>query len=130
MVFSKCLNFILKKILVGKYENHDFHLFSVPVNQLGDYPIYIAMYLAQIVLPMIGVLAIAIKILFKNGTDMRRELLGVKLITNKDDYKISESRKKNIVGLMAGTSVYVVAWKHAGRAALASTTEPSFTLPR
>ena len=88
------------------------------------------MYLAQIVLPMIGVLAIAIKILFKNGTDMRRELLGVKLITNKDDYKISESRKKNIVGLMAGTSVHAVAWKRAGRAALASTTEPSFTLPR
>ena len=56
----------------------------MPVNQLGDYPIYIAMYLAQIVLPMIGVLAIAIKILFKNGTDMRRELLGVnvKLITD------------------------------------------------
>ena len=102
----------------------------MPVNQLGDYPIYIAMYLAQIVLPMIGVLAIAIKILFKNGTDMRRELLGVKLITNKDDYKISESRKKNIVGLMAGTSVHVVTWKRAGRAALASTTEPSFTLPR
>ena len=104
----------------------------MPVNQLGDYPIYIAMYLAQIVLPMIGVLAIAIKILVKNGADMRRELLGVnvKLITNKDDYKISESRKKNIVGLMAGTSVYVVAWKRAGRAALASTTEPSFTLPR
>ena len=104
----------------------------MPVNHLGDYPIYIAMYLAQIVLPMIGVLAIAIKILFKNGTDMRRELLGVnvKLITNKDDYKISESRKKNIVGLMAGTSVHAVAWKRAGRAALASTTEPSFTLPR
>ena len=104
----------------------------MPVNQLGDYPIYIAMYLAQIVLPMIGVLAIAIKILVKNGTDMRRELLGVnvKLITNKDDYKISESRKKNIVGLMAGTSVYAVAWKRAGKAVLASTTEPSFTLSR
>ena len=107
MVFSKCLNFILKKILVGKYENHDFHLFSVPVNQLGDYPIYIAMYLAQIVLPMIGVLSIAIKILVKNGADMRRELLGVnvKLITNKDDYKVSESRKKNILGLCGSGSV-------------------------
>ena len=104
----------------------------MPVNQLGDYPIYIAMYLAQIVLPMIGVLAIAIKILVKNGTDMRRELLGVnvKLITNKDDYKASESRKKNIVGLMARTSVYAVGWKPAGRAALSSTTEPSFRLPR
>ena len=93
----------------------------MPVNQLGDYPIYIAMYLAQIVLLMIGVLAIAIKILVKNGTDMRRELLGVnvKLITNKDDYKISESRTKN----------HVVAWKPAGGVALASTTEPPFTLP-
>ena len=77
------------------------------------------------------------KILVKNGTDMRRELLGVnvKLITNKDDYKASESRKKNIVGLMAGTSVYAVAWKRAGRAALSSTTNqrrtpPSFRLPR
>ena len=93
----------------------------MPVSQLGEYPIYIAMYLAQIVLPMIGVLAIAIKILVKNGTDMRRELLGVnvKLITNKDDYKISESRTKN----------HVVAWKRAGGVALASTTEPPFTLP-
>ena len=92
----------------------------MPVNQLGDYPIYIAMYLAQIVLPMIGVLAIAIKILVKNGTDMRRELLGVnvKLITNKDDYKISESRTKN----------HMVAWKRAGWLARASTTEPPFTL--
>ena len=93
----------------------------MPVSQLGDYPIYIAMYLAQIVLPMIGVLSIAIKIFVKNGTDMRRELLGVnvKLITNKDDYNISESRKKN----------YVVASKRSGRVALASTTEPPFTLP-
>ena len=93
-----------------------FFISSVPVSQLGEYPIYIAMYLAQIVLPMIGVLAIAIKILVKNGTDMRRELLGVnvKLITNKDDYKISESRTKN----------HVVAWKRAGGVALASTTEP------
>ena len=82
----------------------------MPVSQLGEYPIYIAMYLAQIVLPMIGVLAMAIKILVKNGTDMRRELLGVnvKLITNKDDYKISESRTKN----------HVVAWKRAGGVAL------------
>ena len=87
-----------------------FFISSVPVSQLGEYPIYIAMYLAQIVLPMIGVLAIAIKILVKNGTDMRRELLGVnvKLITNKDDYKISESRTKN----------HVVAWKRAGGVAL------------
>ena len=93
----------------------------MPVNQLGDYPIYIAMYLAQIVLPMIGVLAIAIKILFKNGTDMRRELFGVnvKLITNKNDYKVSESRKKN----------YVVAWKRASGVVLANTTEPPFTQP-
>ena len=92
----------------------------MPVSQLGEYPIYIAMYLAQIVLPMIGVLAIAIKILVKNGTDMRRELLGVnvKLITNKDDYKISESRKKN----------YVIAWKRASGVALANTTEPPFIL--
>ena len=90
----------------------------MPVNQLGVYPIYIAMYLAKIVLPMIWVLAIAIKILVK---DMRRELLGVnvKLITNKDDYNISESRKKN----------YVVASKRSGGVALASTTEPPFTLP-
>ena len=66
------------------------------------------------------ILAIAIKILVKNGTDMRRELLGVnvKLITNKDDYKISESRKKN----------YVIAWKRASGVALANTTEPPFTL--
>ena len=59
--------------------------------QLGDYPIYIAMYIAQIILPMIGVLAIAIKIVIKHGNDMCRELWGtnIKLITNKEKPKIS-----------------------------------------
>ena len=111
----------MKQNTVFLNDSHVFFISSVPVSQLGEYPIYIAMYLAQIVLPMIGVLAIAIKILVKNGTDMRRELLGVnvKLITNKDDYKISESRTKN----------HVVAWKRAGGVALASTTEPPFRLP-
>ena len=58
--------------------------FSIRVNQLGDYPIWLAMYIAQIVLPMIGLSAIAVKIVLKNGKDMRRELLGVdvQVITN------------------------------------------------
>ena len=57
---------------------------SIPVNKLGDYPIWLVMYIAQIVLPMIGLSAIAIKIVLKNGKDMRRELLGVdvQVITN------------------------------------------------
>ena len=47
------------------------------MDELGDYPIWLLMYIGQIILPMCGVAAVAIKILVKNGKDMRRELLGV-----------------------------------------------------
>ena len=47
------------------------------MDELGDYPIWLLMYIGQIILPMLGVSSVAIKILVKNGRDMRRELWGV-----------------------------------------------------
>ena len=50
--------------------------FSLPPDQLAKYPAWLIVFLSQIILPMIGVVIIAIKIVMKNGKDMRRELLG------------------------------------------------------
>jgi hypothetical protein len=47
------------------------------VNKLGDYPVWLFMFIGQIVLPMLGCATVAIKILVKNGKDMQRELWGV-----------------------------------------------------
>ena len=47
------------------------------MNKLGDYPVWLFMFIGQIVLPMLGCAAVAIKILVKNGKDMQRQLLGV-----------------------------------------------------
>ena len=47
------------------------------MNKLGDYPVWLFMFIGQIVLPMLGCAAVAIKILVKNGKDMQRELWGV-----------------------------------------------------
>ena len=42
-----------------------------------EYPAWLIVFLSQIILPMIGVVIIAVKIILKNGKDMSRELLGV-----------------------------------------------------
>ena len=47
------------------------------MNKLGDYPVWLFMFIGQIVLPMLGCASVAIKILVKNGKDMQRQLLGV-----------------------------------------------------
>ena len=47
------------------------------MNKLGDYPVWLFMFIGQIVLPMLGCASVAIKILVKNGKDMQRELWGV-----------------------------------------------------
>ena len=51
--------------------------FSLPPDKLVEYPAWLIVFLSQIILPMIGVVIIAIKIIMKNGKDMSRELLGV-----------------------------------------------------
>ena len=50
--------------------------FSLPQDQLAKYPAWLIVFLGKIILPMIGMVIIAIKIIMKNGKDMRRELLG------------------------------------------------------
>ena len=47
------------------------------MNKLGDYPVWLFMFIGQIILPMLGCASVAIKILVKNGKDMQRELWGV-----------------------------------------------------
>ena len=50
--------------------------FSLPPDQLAKYPAWLIVFLCQIILPMIGVVIIAIKITMISGKHMRRELLG------------------------------------------------------
>ena len=50
------------------------------MDRLGEYPVWLFMYIGQIIMPMLAVASVAIKILVKNGRDMRRELLGVNAV--------------------------------------------------
>ena len=54
-------------------------VFSITVDKLGDYPVWLVLYIVQNVWPMIGLAAVAIRILLRNGKDMRRQLLGVSI---------------------------------------------------
>ena len=60
--------------------------FSLPANKYGDYPAWLVLYIVQYFWPMLGLAAIALKIIYRNGKDMRRELLGVRVqpITSKE----------------------------------------------
>ena len=60
------------------------------MNKLGDYPVWLFMFIGQIILPMLGVASVAIKILVKNGKDMQRELWGVGAKPGKFDGKQKE----------------------------------------
>ena len=61
-----------------KYNHHLINFFfSLPPAQLAKYPAWLIVFLGKIILPMIGMVIIAIKIIMKNGKDMSRELLGV-----------------------------------------------------
>ena len=51
--------------------------FSISPDKFGDYPIWLTLYIAQVILPMVALAAVAIKILVKSGKDMRREMWGV-----------------------------------------------------
>ena len=54
-------------------------IYSVPPNQLGDYPSWLIVFFYNIIFPMLGISAIALKIVLKNGKDLRRELIGVRI---------------------------------------------------
>ena len=56
--------------------------FRVPPNDLVEYPSWIILYFYHNILPMLGVSAIAMKIILKNGKDLRREIIGVKFNPN------------------------------------------------
>ena len=60
------------------------------MNKLGDYPVWLFMFIGQIVLPMLGCAAVAIKILVKTGKDMQRQLLGVDAKSGKFEGKQKE----------------------------------------
>ena len=48
-------------------------LFRLTPNQLAIYPNWILLYLLKIILPMLGMVAVASKILIKNGKELQRE---------------------------------------------------------
>ena len=51
-----------------------YHLilfFRVSMEKLSEYPVWCALYFGQILQPMLALVAIATKILVKNGKDMR-----------------------------------------------------------
>ena len=51
--------------------------FRISPAEFGKYPAWLIIYISQIILPMIGIFAVALKILLRSGKDMRREFFGV-----------------------------------------------------
>ena len=84
------------------------------MNKLGEYPVWLFMFIGQIVLPMLGCASVAIKILVKNGKDMQRELWGVDAKPGKFEGKQME------IQMVLSKSVHVQIEKgnhHEGQAA-------------
>ena len=52
-------------------------IFRISPDQFGKYPAWLIIYISQIILPMMGMFAIALKIILRSGKDMRREFFGV-----------------------------------------------------
>ena len=53
-----------------------FDIFSLPVDELEKYPVWLIIYVCQVILPMIGLVVIALKIELKFGKEVRREIFG------------------------------------------------------
>ena len=53
-----------------------FDISSLPVDELGKYPVWLIIYVCQVILPMIGLVVIALKIELKFGKEVRREIFG------------------------------------------------------
>ena len=49
--------------------------YSLPQNQLGDYPVWLILYACQIILPMTAICIIAIKIVWNHGKSLQREFM-------------------------------------------------------
>ena len=52
------------------YANTNFS-FSISPDKFGDYPIWLTLYIAQVILPMVALAAVAIKILVKSGKGVK-----------------------------------------------------------
>ena len=55
------------------------NFFRTPPKDLAEYPTWMILFFYKIVLPMLGLTAIAMKIILKNGKDLQRELIGTKI---------------------------------------------------
>ena len=53
-----------------------FDISSLPIDELGKYPAWLIIYFCQVILPMIGLVVIALKIELKFGKEVRREIFG------------------------------------------------------
>ena len=53
-----------------------FDIYSLPIDELGKYPVWLIIYVCQVILPMIGLVVIALKIELKFGKEVRREIFG------------------------------------------------------
>ena len=53
-----------------------FDISSLPIDELGKYPVWLIIYFCQVILPMIGLVVIALKIELKFGKEVRREIFG------------------------------------------------------
>ena len=51
--------------------------FRISPDQFGKYPAWLIIYISQIILPMVGIIAVALKIILRSGKDMHREFFGV-----------------------------------------------------
>ena len=49
--------------------------YSLPQNQLADYPVWLILYACQIILPMTAICIIAIKIVWNHGKSLQREFM-------------------------------------------------------
>jgi hypothetical protein len=56
---------------------NSFDISSLTIDELGKYPVWLLLYVCQVILPMIGLVVIAMKIELKFGKEVRREIFGV-----------------------------------------------------
>ena len=50
-----------------------YFFYRIPSDEYAIYPNWLALYFLQIIIPMLGMVVIAMKILVKNGRDLQRE---------------------------------------------------------
>ena len=67
----------LPALLPVKIPPYLFDISSLPIDELGKYPVWLILYVCQVILPMIGLVVIALKIELKFGKEVRREIFGI-----------------------------------------------------